>query len=281
MCKIMKSTARSCKICGGPTERFDVVDFEKTCSIPNTYPRGLSGTPVYYFRCTNCGLIFTDFFDAFTISDWQRQVYNSEYKYVDPEYDDARPRSNALYIELLLSGWKRRVMGLDFGGGNGLTAALLRQRGWQFDSYDPFGLTTITSSRIKKYNVTIALEVFEHLVDPVSELMRILDMMTSDKLLIIIGTGTTDGRVDDTRRLAWWYAAPRNGHISLYSRRSLIELARKFQLDCLSPSGGVHFISRGMSRASLLARFGFAAPAVRLWKRMKRPPPPVAQPSQP
>lgn len=263
------SSGPACKICSGPADRFDVVDFEKTCSIANTYPRGLSGTPVYYFRCRNCGFIFTDFFDTFTEHDWKRQVYNPDYKLVDPEYADARPRSNARYVKLLLSGWKHRVIGLDFGGGNGLTAMLLRQQGWQFDSYDPFGLTTATSSRMKTYNVTIAFEVFEHLLDPVSELAHILDMMTSDKPLIVIGTATTDGRVDDARRLSWWYAAPRNGHISLYSRRSLCELARKYQLECISASGGTHFMVRGLTRASLLTRFALTAPIMRLRRQLK------------
>jgi hypothetical protein len=260
----------SCKICGSKAEWFDVVDFAKTCSTPNVYPRGLIGAPIYYFRCARCSFIFTNHFDLFTTVQWNEQVYNKEYAEADPDYAEARPRTNARFLQLFLSGKKNSVIGLDFGGGNGLTAELLRQRGWQFDSYDPFGVSTVSVSNLRRYNVASAFEVFEHLTDPIGTTAKLLEMMSASDALIIIGTGVTDGRVDEASRLSWWYAAPRNGHVSLYSRRSLADLAGRFGLDFLSLSGGTHFMSRGKLGKSVLARFLFAKLALRMGLSLQR-----------
>jgi len=75
--------------------------------------------------------------------------------------------------------------------------------------------------------------------------------------MVMIGTGIHDGAVSDETRLNWWYAAPRNGHISLYSRKSLEVLAAKFGLTYVSFSMGTHLLVRGYTKRetqSLLLR---------------------------
>jgi hypothetical protein len=255
---------RGCKICDGAAERFDVVDFAKTCSIPDVYPRGLRGIPVYYNRCRACGFIFTDQFDGFGRKEWSEWVYNDEYGSVDPDYLENRPRANARLVERFLIGRKHTTVGLDFGGGSGLTAELLTRRGWCFDCYDPFGETRLVPSRLETYNVATAFEVFEHLPDPVAALESILEKMTRGALIILIGTGVSDGKVDPGARLSWWYAAPRNGHISLFSKKSLALLARRFALDHTSASNGLHLLTRGTALRPLVVRLLAAMCALRM-----------------
>jgi hypothetical protein len=43
--------------------------------------------------------------------------------------------------------------------------------------------------------------------------------------VILFSTWLSDDHIRPHERLTWWYAAPRNGHISLYSRQSLAILA--------------------------------------------------------
>lgn len=247
--------AAACKVCGKTAEPFDVVDFQKSCDR-SLYPRGLAAVPVIYRRCTHCRFIFTDFFDEFTGDQWRAHVYNADYAKVDPDYQGVRPRGNAREIVSFLSGRRRETVGLDYGGGNGMTAALLRQHGWAFDSHDPYGSTELTPAFGGRYNFCSAFEVFEHSPDPVGSLRQILERASPGELTIYIGTGIHDGIVTDETRLSWWYVAPRNGHVSIYSRLSLQILAEQFGLTYTGtwPFRGTHLLTRGASESVLRRR---------------------------
>ena len=237
----------ACKICDQLSHPFDTLDFGKTAR-ENFYPQGYLGIPVLYFKCTSCGFVFTHFFDVFTPQQWEHFVYNGEYVQVDPAFLGHRPDRNARLIEAFLCGRRRaQVVGLDFGGGNGATASLLREKGWTYNAFDPFGVNDVNAGRIGQYNVCSAFEVFEHLPDPVSSLKSLLELATPGRLTIIITTLVHDGVINDWSRLNWWYAAPRNGHISLFSHAALQALARRFGLQVTS-SKGKHVLTRGLSK---------------------------------
>jgi hypothetical protein len=243
-----QSEGTPCKICGARATPFDLVDFNKTCH-QSKYPYGIAGIPVRYDRCDDCGFIFTEFFDSFTGEQWSKYVYNDEYYIgVDPEYAEVRPQGNARWFTAFLAGRKGSLIGLDYGGGNGKTAELMRAQGWTYDCWDPFGLTDMAPENVGHYNFCSSTEVFEHTPDPVGSLRSLIEKCHPGKLMIMIGTGAHDGIVTDETRLNWWYAAPRNGHISLYSKRSLAVLAAKFGLTYVSLSMAAHLLVRGYSR---------------------------------
>ncbi len=58
-------------------------------------------------------------------------------------------------------------------------------------------------------------------------LMGDLSALLKDDGIVIFSTLLSDGNVAERQRLTWWYASPRNGHISLYSRDSLEHLAAR------------------------------------------------------
>ena len=247
---IRSSPVALCKICDGEASPFDIVDFNKSCA-KNQYVLGFAAIPVIYRMCARCQFIFTDFGDNFGSKEWETYVYNNDYITVDPDYLHARPRHNAREIITLLAGKQKTVVGLDYGGGNGKTAALLRANGWAFDSYDPYGATELSPERVGHYNFCSAIEVFEHTPNPVASLEAMLTMAGPGKLLVLLGTSTHDHHVSQESRLSWWYAAPRNGHISLYSRRSLQILAERFGLTYSGGNGGTsHLLARGYSQSS-------------------------------
>lgn len=241
----MSPVAR-CKVCGGEAHPFDVVDFNKSCET-SAYSNNMSIVPIIYRRCDKCQFIYTDFFDDFTSDQWRFYVYNDDYVKVDPEYLTIRPRVNARMLSAFLAGRKKHITGLDYGGGNGMTAALLRQQGWTYDSYDPFGHTDMQPERIGQYNFCSAIEVFEHSPDPKGSLQSIVEKVSKGRAMIMISTVATDGAVSKETRLSWWYAAPRNGHVSLYSHKSLKVLASHFGLTCVFIKSGPFFLTRGYS----------------------------------
>ena len=60
------TASHACKICGGTTALYGVVDLNKSCEEHRGFRLPLAGIPVYYRRCAGCGFLFTDAFDDCT-----------------------------------------------------------------------------------------------------------------------------------------------------------------------------------------------------------------------
>lgn len=233
----------TCKVCTGQAFLFDVVDFNKFCSHNEYYSDGLSGVPIYFRKCEECGLIFSSSFDSLDIDGFSELIYNSDYIKYDPEYLDVRPLQNASFLDSFLQSIKPYVKGLDYGGGNGLAAATLVQNGWNFLSCDPIASPVPATGDFQNFNVISAIEVFEHIPFPKNGMIDMMSYAAQD-CLIIIGTQTTDSQVKSSR-LDWWYAAPRNGHITLHSNASLRILFHEHGFSYHPLNSGLHIGIRG------------------------------------
>lgn len=108
---------------------------------------------------------------------------------------------------------------------------------------------------IGKYNFCSLFEVAEHYIDPISLVRDVLRFCNSSKLIVLIGTQVHDGNITNDRLSEWWYAAPRNGHVSLYSKNSLHELAIRYSLNYISISHGTHIMYREYSKYDVLYMF--------------------------
>jgi SAM-dependent methyltransferase len=196
------------------------VDFNKSCEDrpePLLPPAGWS---VEYHLCGRCGFCFAPALHAWRHEDFARHVYNDAYVTVDPDYLGARPEANASALDALLGQHAARIRHLDFGGGDGLLSRRLQERGWQSSSCDPFLEPNLDLARLGRFSLVTAYEVFEHVPD-VDRLIRTLGRITERQGVVLFSTLLADGQVRAGAAPTWWYAAPRNGHISLFSRRSL------------------------------------------------------------
>jgi 2-polyprenyl-6-hydroxyphenyl methylase/3-demethylubiquinone-9 3-methyltransferase len=211
-----------CKCCGGAAVLYGVVDFQKNCRDAPGELTGLRGVPVYYYRCRECRFLFTTAFDGFSVADFRRHVYNEEYPLLDPDYQEVRPRGNANWLcDLFSAGRPRRV--LDYGGGNGALADLLRAAGFPHaDTYDPY-VPRHAARPQPGYDCVVSFEVLEHSTDPRRTLADIGQFL-ADPGLVVFSTLLQPDDID-RHRLDWWYAGPRNGHVSLFTRESLEKLA--------------------------------------------------------
>jgi hypothetical protein len=211
----------SCKVCGGQAFFFDVVDFNKSCSTPEIYPFGMAGVPVPYFRCSVCSFLFTEFFDNWTPQDFARFVYNEDYIKVDGEYAGIRPERLAAGVANRLAGLSELRI-LDYGSGSGVFADQLRSRGFKYvSSFDPFSNPV---RPIGQFDVITCFEVLEHTTSPCSVLADIASLLEFNGC-VIFNTSiqpTTIGEI----RANWWYVAPRNGHVSIFSRNALAHLGQ-------------------------------------------------------
>jgi len=200
----------------------------------------LSGIPVYYYRCPNCDFLFTRAFDEWTPADFTERIYNADYIKVDPGYREERAVKTSKLVRHMFGRHARTLTVLDYGGGNGRLAELLRETGFSAASYDPVVDSASRSPAAEQqYSLITAFEVFEHLPDPVVTTRWLAERLAADGLLMI-STFTSDKNLKG-RRLDWYYASPRNGHISLYSMKSLLTLFSSAGLQFSSAADDLHF----------------------------------------
>ncbi len=136
----------------------------------------------------------------------------------------------------------RAGKGVDYGAGHGILVRLMRDRGFNFFWADLHAVNDYARGfechEGDTFDILTAFEVLEHLVDPVSEL---------EKLMVLSGNVLTSTCLlpDSPPRLSdWWYYVPRSGqHIAFYTKRSLGLLAARFGCHLLSV-GSYHLFTK-------------------------------------
>ncbi len=228
-----QAQARRCKICQTPAYLSGVTDFLKCAG---GYAFGASGVTAPWFACVNCDYLFTDFFDDWTAAEFARFLYNDDYVKVDPEYTGARSRREFQALSgLIPEGSPARV--LDYGGGAGGLAALLRERGIDATSYDPFSRPERPGG---KFDIITCIEVMEHSPDPVATLGDVASLLAPGGC-ILLGITLQPANIAELGP-TWWYCAPRNGHCSTYSLATLSRLGERWGLT-LHASDRTHWLA--------------------------------------
>lgn len=233
-----------CPVCGSRCPALDSLDFNKSCEEARGLKLAHSGDAIEYCLCDACGFCFAPEFSAWSFRDFEQRIYNGEYEAVDPDYKQIRPAANANLLEQLF-GSARPAAHIDYGGGSGVLSAALCAKGWNSRTYDPFVDRGVEVSELGSYDLVTAFEVFEHVPD-IGLLFADLQSLVKADGLILFSTLLSDGEIARGRKLSWWYAAPRNGHISLFSAQSLrLSLSQRgFQL--ASASANLHMAYRSV-----------------------------------
>lgn len=231
-----------CKCCGGLARLFGRVDFQKNCLEQNGFFLPASGVMVPYFRCDACGFLFTRFFDHWTNEEFQVHIYNETYALVDPEYATQRPEGWAAAIAAQFREFLPRISVLDWGGGAGRLAEVLRECGvHRAETWDPFN----PAHRVPQegaFNLLICIEVLEHLPDPKGGIRSLLGHLPGEGAALLSTLIQPENILDIGTR--WWYLAPRNGHISMHTAKSLESLCATQGFYCATVLPHVHWAWR-------------------------------------
>jgi hypothetical protein len=218
-----------CKICNNSTE----VLFNTKTSILNKYY-------IDYHRCTQCNFIQTD--EPF----WLNEAYDSAITSLDIGLVGRNIRISTLLSSLIVSCFNTKSSFLDYGGGYGMLVRTMRDLGYDFYRFDThcenlFSVHfDIADTNTKKFELVTAFEVFEHLLDPVAETKKMLELSDSIFFSTELVPHYKISTSDD-----WWYFTPETGqHIALYSERSLQNLASQLNCNFYTNGKTLHLITR-------------------------------------
>ncbi|MGB3723192.1 MAG: class I SAM-dependent methyltransferase [Pacificimonas sp.] len=222
-----------------------------------------------YQRCDDC-----DFMCAAS-PHWLEEAYTDAIAVTDTGImvrNIATVEKVADYLEI---SHKASARCLDYAGGYGIFVRMMRDRGYDFDWYDPYSSNLLARGfemREGGYSVVTAMEVMEHVEDPRAFLTGITER--TDPETIIFSTETYSGGTAPERD--WWYYSFDTGqHIAFYSPKTLNHLADKIGM-AYATVGGLHFFSRAPLPERAL-RVAYSRPARALKPVLKKRRTPLTQ----
>lgn len=226
----------NCKICGAPAGKF----FKE---------KVLYKYDVQFFHCASCNYVFCE--EPY----WLNEAYDSAINLSDTGLMERNLYFNRLISVLLYFFFDKNGKFLDYAGGYGIFARLMRDVGFDFYWDDRhcdnllargFGYS---ENGINKAEAVTAFEVFEHLPDPRIEMEKMLQI--SDNL--IFSTQLLPDNPPGPRD--WWFYAFEHGqHVSFYSKKTLGKLAAQFKLNDYS-FGSLHILTRKKLSPAMVGLF--------------------------
>ncbi|OIP71111.1 MAG: hypothetical protein AUK43_07050 [Oscillatoriales cyanobacterium CG2_30_40_61] len=213
-----------CKICSSVSPYF------AQATILNRYT-------VDYFKCSVCGFVQTE------KPYWLDQAYADPIAISDVGLVARNFKFSQITQELIIPCFNSKGKFLDYGCGYGLFVRLMRDLGFNFYGYDQYCQNIFyqgfEGNQQENYDLVTAFEVFEHFVDPLEEIEKLLNF--SQNLLF----STQLLPVDHPKPDQWWYYALHEGqHISIYTYQSLLKIAEKFKLNLYSDGSSLHLLTQ-------------------------------------
>ncbi|WBQ13133.1 class I SAM-dependent methyltransferase [Hyphomonadaceae bacterium BL14] len=232
------SDKTACPVCGEGETRVLLKEANVSCGDyfegARLYKEDIGQTPLV--KCTGCG--FARFCDmhAWQAGTFRGRIYNDDYGRCDPPFEEERPARLAGWLAPLCAG-KRLI---DYGGGRGRTAQLLRDHDIDAVSYDPFYADALLPDW--RADIVTAFEVVEHVPGQHALFEALLDLLAPGGVVLFSTLLQPDSLVPD-----WWYASPRNGHVSFHTSNSLAKTLRDVGADLISLSDEIHLAARDAS----------------------------------
>jgi hypothetical protein len=214
-----------CKICSGGTKKV----FTKT--VLKKYEAG-------YFKCSSCGFVQT------SEPVWIEEAYSSAITSLDIGLLQRNNQFCSDVSAIIDACFPESKNMLDYAGGYGVFVRLMRDKGYNFYRQDPFCENLfakhfdITDGSLRKFDIVTAFEVFEHFVDPLPEIEKLLTY-SENVIFSTTLTPPTDKELEN-----WWYIAPETGqHVAFYSRKSMELIAEKHTKYYYEKDGILHLFT--------------------------------------
>lgn len=220
----------NCKICGSETK----VAFQATV---------LDKYSVTYYQCTVCDFIQTE------TPFWLNESYSSAITFLDIGLISRNLKLSEKLSCIIDLSFNPNGKFIDYAGGYGILVRIMRDKGYDFYRQDiycenlfakTFDVSDAEILQKNSYELLTAFEVFEHLVDPLAEISKMLEY--SSNILFSTELVPQSGIKDSNE---WWYITPETGqHIAFYTEKSLHIIADKLKLKYYKINNGLHLFSR-------------------------------------
>jgi hypothetical protein len=215
-----------CKICSSSSEFF-------------ARARLLDRHDVAYYRCSGCGFVQTE--EPY----WLDEAYSDAINRSDVGLVRRNLRQAKIVRSIIATFFRSDGKFIDYGGGYGLLTRLLRDGGFDFYRYDPhceniFARDFEAENKGLGYELLTAFELFEHLVNPLDEVRKMLGFSGNIFFVTQLLPAATP-KPDE-----WWYYGLDHGqHVSFYTQRSLSTIAETFSLNLYSDGTSRHLLTAG------------------------------------
>jgi SAM-dependent methyltransferase len=183
-----------------------------------------------YLRCETCRLAF--------VPPAQRPGAAAELAHYGTHRNDPGDPGYRAFLERLAGPLAERLApgasGLDYGSGPGpALPAMLRERGFQVELYDPFFAPDPAPLR-RTYDFVACCETAEHFFDPAAELERLDALLQPGGWL-----GIMTQMWDESRDFGGWRYARDPTHVCFYHADTMRWIARRFAWELLLPGRDV------------------------------------------
>ncbi|MCX6738751.1 MAG: class I SAM-dependent methyltransferase [Candidatus Parcubacteria bacterium] len=193
-----------------------------------------------YFHCPFCKAVQT------SEPKWLKEAYSDAITKQDTGLISRNIACARLTLDIAKKCFNPKKRFLDYAGGYGMLVRLMRDGGLDFYLYDQycqnlfakdFGIEKLSSKK-DRYELITAFEVFEHLVDPMTEIEEIF--CHTDSILF----STTLLPKDKEINQKWNYLGLDHGqHIFFYSKKTLEFIAKKFHKNLYTDGKNFHLIT--------------------------------------
>ncbi len=194
---------------------------------------------VDYYQCIETGFIQTE--DPY----WLGEAYSSAITKLDIGLPYRNQLQSNLLSKLINKYFDNEKEYLDYAGGYGLFTRLMRDKGFNFFHSDIYCDNIFAeffeadlNNLNKKFELITALEVFEHMNNPLKEIEKLFSY--SDSILF-----STELHSEKNIPIEnWWYFSFETGqHIAMFNLQTLEYLANKYGCNFYSDGSTTHLFT--------------------------------------
>jgi SAM-dependent methyltransferase len=174
-----------------------------------------------FYKCAECSLIFTE---EFPDQEVEEKHYKDQWTTTDPGFW----KSQVDVLLQLINNYRTPRHILDFGSGSGEMTHEFRQRGYDVTPLEPMTHGYLKDQQYTvKFDVVIAVEVIEHLLEPWEEIREIEKVLAPDGIVVFTSLLTNPfiDRPDAKDQFKnWWYKDDPT-HVSFFCNQVLSKMA--------------------------------------------------------